>query len=51
MPKCKICGGDVVRNYMPMREWGIDGPICGRCYSAKIYEHYPGEHVRAGDGA
>jgi len=29
-----------------MEEWKIKGPICGDCYSKKINEHYPGDHVR-----
>jgi len=29
-----------------MENWKIDGHLCGKCYSKKISEHYPGEHVR-----
>lgn len=29
-----------------MKEWKIEGPLCGKCYSKKIDEHYPGEHGR-----
>ena len=32
--------------YSPMENWKIDGHLCGKCYSKKISEHYPGEHVR-----
>ena len=29
-----------------MKDWGIEGILCGKCYSKKISDHYPGEHVR-----
>jgi hypothetical protein len=29
-----------------MKEWEIEGLLYGKCYSKKIGEHYPGEHVR-----
>jgi hypothetical protein len=29
-----------------MEEWKIEGSLCGKCYSKKLSEHYPGEHVR-----
>ena len=32
--------------YNPMASWKVEGPLCGKCYSKKISEHYPGEHVR-----
>lgn len=44
--KCAICSGKIKLRYNPMEEWGIKGAICGDCYSKKINEHYPGEHVR-----
>jgi len=44
--KCVICSEKIKLHYNPMDEWGIKGPICGDCYSKKINEHYPGEHVR-----
>ena len=44
--KCKTCNGPVEQKFMPMEEWGMEGPMCGKCYSKKIGEHYPGEHVR-----
>jgi len=31
-----------------MKEWGISGALCGKCYSKKISEHYPGSHERTG---
>jgi len=49
---CTICKGHIEKKYMPMEEWKINGPLCSKCYSKKISEHYPGEHVRVnlGDG-
>lgn len=44
--KCSECGQGISKRYMPMKEWGIKGPICGVCYSKRIDEHYPGDHVR-----
>ncbi len=46
MVKCKACSREVVQTYMPMEQWKMQGPLCGRCYSRKISEHYPGDHVR-----
>lgn len=44
--KCAICSGKIELRFKPMDEWGIEGLLCGKCYSKKIGEHYPGEHVR-----
>ena len=44
--KCVICSGEIGLNYKPMEEWKIDGTLCGKCYSKKVNDHYPGEHVR-----
>ena len=44
--KCAICGERIQLRYNSMDEWKIKGSICGNCYSKKINEHYPGEHVR-----
>ena len=44
--KCSICKGVIVNKYSAMPNWNIKGAICGKCYSQKIFEHYPGEHVR-----
>ena len=44
--KCVICSEKIQLRYNPMEEWGIVGLICGKCYSKKLGEHYPGEHVR-----
>ena len=29
-----------------MEEWGMEGPMCGKCYSKRLGEHYPGDHAR-----
>ncbi len=44
--KCVFCDGPIESHYNPMEEWNIEGPLCGKCYSKKISEHYPGKHVR-----
>jgi len=44
--KCAICNKSVKTGYFAMKEWVIDGIICGKCYSQKIAEFYPGDHVR-----
>ena len=44
--KCALCSGKIQFRFSPMEEWGIEGSLCGDCYSKKINEHYPGEHVR-----
>ena len=44
--KCNICGNSVEQKYFPMEQWKIKGVLCGKCYSDKISEYYPGEHVR-----
>ena len=44
--KCVLCNGPIEYKYSPMENWKIDGHLCGKCYSKKISEHYPGEHVR-----
>ena len=35
-----------MQKFMPMLEWKIKGPLCGKCYSKMIHDHYPGDHVR-----
>jgi len=50
MVRCKACGGEIERTYMPMAEWKTEGPLCGKCYSEKISEQYPGDHVRVDTG-
>ena len=44
--KCTICSDKISLHFNPMEEWGIKGPLCGKCYSKKIDKHYPGSHVR-----
>lgn len=44
--KCTICGQAMDQKYLPMKNWNVDGFLCGKCYSKKISEHYPGKHVR-----
>ena len=43
---CVVCGANVEKKYIPMKEWKIEGDLCGKCYSQKISEFYPGDHVR-----
>ena len=43
---CSLCNEAIQIKYVPMEDWKIDGNLCGKCYSKKISEHYPGEHVR-----
>jgi len=35
--------------FNPMKEWSINGELCGDCYSKKLGEYYPGEHVRVNE--
>ncbi len=44
--KCVICSELLELHFKAMEEWGIEGTLCGKCYSKKLNEHYPGEHVR-----
>ncbi|MGB0855719.1 MAG: hypothetical protein ACPGQP_01650 [Nitrosopumilus sp.] len=44
--KCAICSEKIQLRFNPMDEWRIDGALCGNCYSKKIKDYYPGEHVR-----
>jgi len=44
--KCTICSQETSLHYNPMPEWSIDGVLCGDCYSKKLGEFYPGDHVR-----
>jgi hypothetical protein len=44
--KCSLCSGPIKTKYFPMETWKINGILCGNCYSKKISEYYPGEHVR-----
>jgi len=42
--KCAICSEDVSTRFNPMKEWLIEGVLCGDCYSKKLGEFYPGYH-------
>lgn len=44
--KCTLCGDTITIPFNPMREWSLEGQLCGKCYSKKIDEYYPGGHVR-----
>ena len=44
--KCSLCNEPMNPKYFPMKDWGIKGPMCVKCYSKKIAEYYPGEHAR-----
>ncbi len=43
---CTVCKASTQREFYPMKEWDVEGPLCGNCYSKRIHDHYPGEHVR-----
>jgi len=42
--KCTICSEEISMQFNPMKEWSIDGVLCGDCYSKKLSEFYPGKH-------
>jgi len=44
--KCALCDDEIDQPYSAMKEWDIDGHLCGKCYSKKLSEFYPGEHER-----
>ena len=44
--KCALCSDEIEMKFNPMKEWSIDGALCGDCYSKKLHDHYPGDHVR-----
>ena len=44
--KCTLCGESLAFRYNPMSEWEVKGVMCGKCYSKKINEYYPGDHIR-----
>ena len=47
MTKCTECDDDVGETpYNPMEGWNMKAPLCGKCYSTKLEEHYPGKHIR-----
>lgn len=43
---CTICGEKIEIKFKAMNEWEIEGLLCGKCYSKKLSDYYPGEHVR-----
>ena len=43
---CALCNESIDQYFVPMKEWYIDGHLCGKCYSKKLAEFYPGEHER-----
>jgi len=43
---CVLCNESINQYFVPMKEWHIDGHLCGKCYSKKIAEFYPGKHER-----
>ncbi|MFB5615261.1 MAG: hypothetical protein ACE5RI_09265 [Candidatus Nitrosomaritimum yanchengensis] len=47
--KCTICNDEVDMVYNPMKEWRLDGILCGDCYSKQLADFYPGDHVRMND--
>ena len=44
--KCALCNNKIDFAYKPMEDWKIDGMLCSKCYSKKISQYYPGDHVR-----
>ena len=44
--KCSVCNEKIDLKFNPMEEWNMKGPLCGDCYSKKLDEHYPGDHIR-----
>ena len=44
--KCVVCSGKIDLHYNAMEEWEMEGLMCGECYSKKLHEYYPGEHIR-----
>ncbi|WP_428325750.1 hypothetical protein [Nitrosopumilus sp.] len=44
--KCAICSKQVEQPFKPMKEWKVEGTLCGDCYSKQLHEYYPGDHVR-----
>jgi hypothetical protein len=44
--KCIICNQETSIFYNPMKEWRIEGVLCGDCYSKKLSDYYPGDHAQ-----
>ena len=43
--KCTICSEEISIIFNPMKEWFLDGVLCGDCYSKKLSDFYPGDHA------
>ncbi|ABK77741.1 hypothetical protein CENSYa_1112 [Cenarchaeum symbiosum A] len=43
---CAECDGPIGQKYEPMKDWKMKSPLCGKCYSKGLFNHYPGDHVR-----
>jgi len=44
--KCTICSEETSIYFNPMKEWMIEGVLCGDCYSKKLSDYYPGDHAQ-----
>ncbi|OLD22892.1 MAG: hypothetical protein AUI59_00755 [Thaumarchaeota archaeon 13_1_40CM_2_39_13_1] len=44
--KCSLCNAVLDHVYQPMQDWSVKGLLCGKCYSKKLFEYYPGTHER-----
>ncbi len=44
--KCAICSEKIELPFKAMKEWEIEGTLCGKCYSKKLNDYYPGDHIR-----
>jgi hypothetical protein len=44
--KCAICSEEIKLTFNPMKEWNIEGMLCGDCYSKQLHDYYPGDHIR-----
>ena len=49
--KCALCSDEIEMKFNPMKEWSIDGALCVDCYSKKLHDHYPGDHIRVNKDA
>ncbi|MFQ5920915.1 MAG: hypothetical protein ACE5JV_02740 [Nitrososphaerales archaeon] len=38
--RCALCGVEMQHKHRPMREWGIDGSLCGDCYLDMMRDYY-----------
>jgi hypothetical protein len=44
--KCTICSVEISTIFNPMKEWSLEGVLCGDCYSKKLSDFYPGNHAQ-----